>query len=68
MQRQQQEKQKDKQMVVCSLWLCGPICKGTRRRPTLYLPLVMAKQYGLDKPCQIIVENRAEGLLVRKLE
>ena len=35
---------------------------------TLVIPKRFAIEYGLDKPSHVIIEKRAEGLLVRKLD
>lgn len=35
---------------------------------TLVIPKRFAKEYGLDKPAHVIIEKRADGLLVRKLD
>jgi len=33
----------------------------------LTIPLSISKQYGLQKPCHVILESREEGILVKKL-
>jgi hypothetical protein len=39
-----------------------------RLSATLIIPIDIARKYGLDKPTNVIVEERDEGILVRKLE
>jgi bifunctional DNA-binding transcriptional regulator/antitoxin component of YhaV-PrlF toxin-antitoxin module len=35
---------------------------------TIIIPIEMARRYGLEKPAHVIVEEKPEGLLIRKLE
>jgi bifunctional DNA-binding transcriptional regulator/antitoxin component of YhaV-PrlF toxin-antitoxin module len=35
---------------------------------TLILPLSTARKYGIDQPSNVIVEEREDGILIRKLE
>jgi bifunctional DNA-binding transcriptional regulator/antitoxin component of YhaV-PrlF toxin-antitoxin module len=35
---------------------------------TLIIPIELARKYGLNEPSHVIVEERAEGILIRKLE
>jgi len=34
---------------------------------TLIIPIEIARKYGVDQPCNVIVEEREEGILIRKL-
>jgi hypothetical protein len=35
---------------------------------TLIIPIATARKYGLDEPANVVVEERPEGILIRKLE
>jgi hypothetical protein len=35
---------------------------------TLIIPIDTARKYGLDKPANVIVEERDEGILIKKLQ
>ena len=35
---------------------------------TLILPISTARKYGIDQPSNVIVEEREDGILIRKLE
>jgi bifunctional DNA-binding transcriptional regulator/antitoxin component of YhaV-PrlF toxin-antitoxin module len=35
---------------------------------TLIIPIDIARRHGLEKPAHVIVEERPEGILVRRLE
>jgi hypothetical protein len=39
-----------------------------RLSATLIIPIDIARKYGLDRPTSVIVEERDEGILIRKLE
>lgn len=41
-----------------SLWLTGG------RRPTLYLPIELAKKYRMDRPCRVAFSTHKDGILV----
>jgi hypothetical protein len=41
-----------------SLWLTG------RTRPTLYLPVKLARKYRMDKPCRVAFSSHKNGILV----
>ena len=34
---------------------------------TLIIPIDTARKYGLDKPANVIVEEKEEGILIKKL-
>lgn len=38
-----------------------------RLSSTLIIPIETARKYGLDQPSNVIVEEREEGILVRKV-
>jgi hypothetical protein len=35
---------------------------------TLVIPKPLAREYGIDHPSNVVIEGRAEGILIRKLE
>ncbi|CAN5131031.1 hypothetical protein BH18THE2_BH18THE2_43300 [soil metagenome] len=35
---------------------------------TLVIPKDFARDYGLDRPCHVILEKKADGILIRKLK
>ncbi len=35
---------------------------------TLIIPIEMARRHGLEKPSHVVVEERPEGILIKKLE
>ena len=39
-----------------------------RLSATLIIPIDTARRYGLDKPANVIVEEKENGILIRKLE
>jgi bifunctional DNA-binding transcriptional regulator/antitoxin component of YhaV-PrlF toxin-antitoxin module len=39
-----------------------------RLSATLIIPIEIARRHGLEKPAHVIVEERPEGILIRKLE
>jgi hypothetical protein len=39
-----------------------------RLSATLIIPIDTARRYGLDKPANVVVEERQEGILIKKLE
>jgi hypothetical protein len=39
-----------------------------RLSATLIIPIDTARKYGLDKPANVVVEEKEEGILIRKLE
>jgi hypothetical protein len=41
-----------------SLWLTGG------NRPTLYLPIELAKKYRMDKPCRVAFFTHKDGILI----
>jgi hypothetical protein len=52
---------KEKKQIVRT-WLAGH-CSCT-----LVIPKEFAKEYGLDKPCHVIVLGTPQGILIKKLE
>lgn len=38
-----------------------------RLSSTLIIPIETARRYGLDQPSNVIIEEREEGILIRKL-
>ena len=35
---------------------------------TLVIPKPLAKEYGIDHPSNVVIEGRADGILIRKIE
>jgi hypothetical protein len=35
---------------------------------TLVIPIEIARRYGLEKPAHVVVEERSEGILIKKLQ
>ena len=35
---------------------------------TLVIPIEIARRHGLEKPAHVVVEERPEGILIRKIE
>jgi hypothetical protein len=35
---------------------------------TLVIPIEIARRHGLERPAHVVVEERPEGILIRKLE
>lgn len=54
------ENKQDKEII--KTWLTGS-CSAT-----LVIPKDFAKEYGLDKPCHVIVQKTADGILIKKLD
>ena len=55
-------KESTRNKEITKTWLSG------NSSCTLVIPKKFAKEYGLDKPSHVVIEKRAEGLLVRKLD
>ncbi len=39
-----------------------------RLSTTLIIPIDIARKYGIDKPANVVVEERDEGIMIRKLQ
>ena len=39
-----------------------------RLSATLIIPIEVARKYGIDRPANVIVEEKPEGILIRKIE
>jgi hypothetical protein len=39
-----------------------------RLSATLIIPIDTARKYGLDRPANVVVEEKNDGILIRKLE
>jgi hypothetical protein len=39
-----------------------------RLSATLVIPIDTARKYGLERPANVVVEERDDGILIRKLE
>lgn len=39
-----------------------------RLSATLIIPIETARKYGLDKPTNVVVEEKEEGILIKRLE
>jgi hypothetical protein len=44
------------------VWLANGISS------TMVIPKKLAQSYGLDKPCCVVMEEKEEGILIRRLE
>ena len=42
-------------------------CSGSKRRPTMLLPLQLSKKYGMDKPCTVMFRDSGNGILIQFL-
>jgi len=47
---------------IIKTWLAGH-CSCT-----LVIPKEFAREYGLDKPSHVVIEKKAEGILIKKLQ
>jgi hypothetical protein len=56
-----ENKNNNKNKGVAKTWLAG------QSSCTLIIPKDFAKQYGLDEPSHVVVEGKANGILIRKL-
>jgi len=59
-EKQNQTNNNKKEII--KTWLAGS-CSYT-----LVIPKEFAKEYGLDKPSHVVIEQRPEGILIRKIE
>ena len=39
-----------------------------RLSATLIIPIEIARKYGIDKPTNVIIEERPEGILIRRID
>lgn len=46
----------------------APIYLTNRLSATLIIPIGMARRNGLDHPTHVMVEEKAEGILIRKIQ
>jgi hypothetical protein len=46
----------------------APILLMNKLSATLIIPIAMARRKGLSKPTNVIIEERDDGILIRKLE
>lgn len=51
-----------KENEVAKTWISG------KRSCTLIIERGLAEEYGLTEPSHVVLERRAEGILIRKLE
>jgi hypothetical protein len=56
------ESNQNKKKEIIKTWLTG------HHSCTLVIPREFAKGYGLDQPSHVIVEQKPEGILIRKIE
>lgn len=56
------ENNKDGTREVTKIFLSGRISS------TLIIPIEIARRHGLEKPSHVVVEEREEGILIKKLE
>ncbi|HEY9385851.1 MAG TPA: AbrB/MazE/SpoVT family DNA-binding domain-containing protein [Nitrososphaeraceae archaeon] len=59
-EKQNQTNNNKKEII--KTWLAGS-CSCT-----LVIPKEFAKEYELDKPSHVVIEQRPEGILIRKIE
>jgi hypothetical protein len=45
----------------------APIFLSNKISSTLIIPISIARRYGLDKPSHVILEEKEEGILIKKL-
>jgi bifunctional DNA-binding transcriptional regulator/antitoxin component of YhaV-PrlF toxin-antitoxin module len=48
--------------LIGTTWLAG------NSSCTLVIPKSLAQEYGLDKPSNVVIQGRPEGILITKLE
>ena len=53
---------KDDKKEVTKIFLSG------RLSATLIIPIEMARRHGLEKPSHVVVEEKKEGILIKKLD
>ena len=46
----------------------APIFLSNGISSTLIIPIKIARRYGLDKPAHVVLEEKKEGILIKKLE
>jgi hypothetical protein len=46
----------------------APIFLSNGISSTLIIPIGIARHYGLDKPSHVVLEEKEEGILIKKLE
>jgi hypothetical protein len=54
--------EKSSKKLLGTTWLAG------NASCTLVIPKPLAKDYGIDRPSNIVIEGRPEGILIRKVE
>lgn len=57
------EVKRDLQKAVSKTWN-----SGLGESCTMILPKKISKRYGLDKPSHIVIEEKIEGILIKKIE
>jgi hypothetical protein len=53
--------QQDKAPWLSKIWLANGISS------TMVIPKKLAERYEMDKPCAIVLEEKEEGILIRRL-
>ena len=46
----------------------APIFLTNKISATMIIPIQTARRYGLDKPAHVVVEEKEDGILIRKLK
>lgn len=46
----------------------APIFLSNGISATLIVPIKIARRYGMDKPSHVVLEEKEEGILIKKLE
>jgi hypothetical protein len=57
-----ERKDQNAKKQIIKTWLTG------HSSCTLIIPREFAKGYGLDQTCHVIVEQKADGILIRKID
>jgi hypothetical protein len=46
----------------------APIFMSNKISSTLIIPIKIARRYGMDKPTNVVIEEKEDCILIRKLE
>lgn len=55
-------------MHKCDKKLLGTTWLAGNTSCTLVIPKLLAREYGIDHPSNVVIEGRPEGILIRKVE
>jgi hypothetical protein len=45
-----------------------PIFLSNKISSTLIIPIVLARRFGLDRPSHVVLEEKEDGIFIKKLE